>query len=226
MASFLRKIWTIFEKDFLTQRRTKESFSAMLVFGVLVLVIFNFTMDPGSEQILITGAGILWVAFTFAGTLGLNRAFAPESENGNFQALMLLPIDKGAIYLGKLLSGFVFMFFVELFILPLFVLFFNLNIIQEIPSLLLICILGTLGFVGIGTIFSAVALNTKMREVMLPVLLFPVAIPAILSSVEATGIVLRGEGISQAFDWLKILIAFDVIVIVTSFLTFEYVLEE
>ena len=226
MISFLKKVWTIFEKDFLTQRRTKESFSAMLVFGVLVLVIFNFTMDPGSEEILTTGPGILWVAFTFAGTLGLNRAFAPESENGNFQALMLLPLDKGAIYLGKLLSGFIFMFLVELVILPLFVLFFNLNIFLQIPSLLIICILGTLGFIGIGTIFSAVALNTKMREVMLPVLLFPIAIPAIIASVEATGIILRGEGLNEAFDWLKILIAFDVIVIVTSFLTFEFVLEE
>ena len=226
MTPFLKKVWTIFDKDFLTERRTKESFSAMFVFGVLVLVIFNFTMNPDTEQTLQIGPGILWVAFTFAGTLGLNRAFAAESENGNFQALMMLPIDKGAIYLGKLLSGCVFMFVTELFILPLFILFFNLSIFQEIPSLLLICLLGTLGFISTGTIFSAIAMNTKMREVLLPVLLFPVAIPSIIASVEATGIILRGETISEAMDWIKILAAFDFIIIVTSFLTFEYVLEE
>lgn len=223
---FFQKVWIIFDKDFLTEKRTKESFSATFVFGVLVLVIFNFTMNPDREQTLQIGPGILWVAFTFAGTLGLNRAFSAESENGNFQALRMLPMDKGAIYLGKLLSGFTFMFFTELFILPLFILFFNLSIWSEIPSLLLITALGTLGFVGTGTVFSAVALNTKMREVLLPILLFPMVIPALIASVEATGIILRGETLAEAWDWLKILAAFDVIVIVASFVTFEFVLEE
>lgn len=226
MMNFLRKVWVIFDKDFLTERRTKESFSAMFVFGVLVLVIFNFTMNPDREQTLQIGPGILWVAFAFAGTLGLNRAFSAEGENGNFQALRMLPMDKGAIYLGKLLSGFVFMFLTELFILPLFIVFFNLMLWEELPSLLLIAALGTLGFTGTGTIFSAVALNTKMREVLLPILLFPVVIPVLIASVEATGVILRGETLADAYDWLKILGAFDVIIIAASFVTFEYVLEE
>ncbi len=226
MIRFLKKVWVIFDKDFLTERRTKEAFSAMFVFGVLVLVIFNFTMNPTLEQTLQIGPGILWVAFSFSGTLGLNRAFSAESEHGNFQALRMLPIDKGAVYLGKLMSGFVFMFFTELFILPLFILFFNLQVLAEIPSLMLVCAMGTLGFVGTGTVFSAIALNTKMREVLLPILLFPIVIPVLIASVEATGVVLRGESLAEAYDWIKIIVAFDVTVIVTSFVTFEFVLEE
>lgn len=226
MNTFFRIVWTIFEKDFLTEKRTKESFSAMLVFGILVLVVFNFTVSPGSQEIQDIGAGMLWVAFTFAGTLGLNRAFASENDNGNMQALIMVPVDKGAIYLGKLLSGAMFMFIVELFIIPVFVLFFNVNIWEQLPGLLLISILGTLGFIGTGTVFSAVALNTRMREVLLPVLLFPVTIPMIIAAVEATAVLLRGEPLSGAYDWIKILLGFDVTIIVTSFLTFEYILEE
>ncbi|NUM81057.1 heme exporter protein CcmB [bacterium] len=223
---FLKKIWALFDKDFLTERRTKEFFSAMCLFAIMVLVVFNFTIDPELEQTLSVGPGILWVAFTFAGTLGLNRAFAPESENGNFQALRLLPIDKGAIYLGKMLSAFVFMFFTELVILPLFIVFFNLRLSTEIPALLLTCAMGTFGFVAAGTIFSAISLNTKMREVILPLLLFPVAVPLLIASVECTAVILRGDPFSDTFDWLKIMGAFDIIIVIGSFLTFEYVLEE
>ncbi|MCB0832769.1 MAG: heme exporter protein CcmB, partial [Bacteroidetes bacterium] len=121
MQTFLKNAWTIFQKDIRLEKRTRESFSAMFVFAVLVLVTFNFTMTPDKEQILQLGPGILWVAFTFAGTLGLNRAFAAESENGNFQALMMLPIDKSSIYLGKLFSGLLFMLLMEVFVIPLFV---------------------------------------------------------------------------------------------------------
>jgi len=222
----LSKIQTLVAKDLLTERRTKEFFSATLIFSILVLVIFNFAIDTGREMALAVGPGVLWVAFSFSGTLGLNRAFAPENENGNLQALAMLPIDKGLIYISKMLSASMFMMLTELLIIPLFILFFNLSLWEEIPGLILVCVLGTLGFVGAGTTFSAVALNTKMREVILPLLLFPVTIPILIASVEATGTVLRGEGLTAAYDWMKILIAFDVIIVISSFLTFEYVLEE
>lgn len=226
MQTFLKNAWTIFQKDIRLEKRTRESFSAMFVFAVLVLVTFNFTMTPDKEQILQLGPGILWVAFTFAGTLGLNRAFAAESENGNFQALMMLPIDKSSIYLGKLFSGLLFMLLMEVFVIPLFVVFFNLTLWSEIPWLLAICILGTLGFVATGTVFSAIAQNTRMREVLLPILLFPVAVPAIIASVEATGVILRHEPMADLIDWVKILAGYDIIIMTASLVTFEYVIED
>lgn len=221
-----KTVWTILQKDLWIERQTRESLTTMIVFSIIVLVVFNFTLDPGLEQVLTVGPGILWVAFIFAGNLGLTRTFASESENGNLQALVMTPVDKGLIYLGKLSSAFIFMFSVELILLPLFVIFFNLHFTWTLVDLAMVCILGTLGFTSAGTMFSAIALNTRIREIILPLLLLPVTVPVIIASVESTAGLLRGESWSEIADWIKLLAAFDIIMMVGSFLTFENVLSE
>lgn len=223
---FLRKVWAIVRKDVITELRTKEMLSSMFVFALLVIVIFNFAFDPGMENIVEVAPGILWVAFTFAGVLGLNRSFILEKEKECMQGLLLAPIDRGAIYLGKMMGNVLFMFVVEAITLPFFAIFFNFSIFHLLPQLALIIVLSTIGFASVGTVFSAMSVSTKTREVMLPILLFPIVVPVIIAAVKSTGEILDGKSLSDIAAWLKLLGAFDVIFLVVSFLTFEYVIEE
>ena len=160
----------------------------------------------------------------FAGILSLNRSFAVEKEEGCTQALLLAPVDRGAIYIGKLLSNLIFMLTTELIILPLFIVLFNLNITGGIPLLVLVFFLGTLGFASVGTVFSAIAANTRMREVMLPILLLPVTVPVLIAAVETTSFAIGVR--DDASFWFKLLIVYDIVFTITSFLIFEYVIEE
>jgi heme exporter protein B len=225
MTGFLKKVWAIVAKDVLSELRTKEMFSSMFIFALLVIVIFNFAFDPGMSYIRDVAPGILWVAFTFAGILGLNRSFVQEQENNCLQGMMLTPIDRGAIYLGKFLGNLLFMMLVELVALPLFVLFFNLSILENLPVLVLVMVLSTIGFAAVGTLLSAMSVATRTREVMLPVLLFPVIVPVIIAAVKATGKILGGKGLDDIIPWIKLLTGFDIIFLVVCFLTFEYVIE-
>jgi len=197
----------------------------MFIFTLLVIVIFNFAIDPGTDpQAILPGA--LWIAFTFAGVLGLNRSFILERENEAFQGLLLCPVDRGAIYLGKMLGSLLFMSFVEILAVPIFMIFFNLNLSGLLPGLGLVIVLSTIGFISVGTLFSAMSVNTKTREVMLPILLFPVVVPVIIGAVRATDRILAQKPLSDVIPWLNLLMAFDVIFLVASFLTFEFVVEE
>jgi heme exporter protein B len=223
--NFFRKVWFITWKDIKAEWRTREIFSSMFIFMLLVIVIFNFAIDPGSDpQTVLPGA--LWIAFTFAGILGLNRSFILERENEAFQGLLLCPVDRGAIYLGKMLGSLLFLSFTELIALPIFIVFFNLSVLNLLPKLGLIILLSTLGFIAVGTLFSAMSVHTKTREIMLPILLFPVVIPVIIGAVRATDRVLAQKPLSDITPWLNLLVAFDVIFLVASFLTFEFVVEE
>ena len=225
MSGFMKKVWAIVSKDVLSELRTKEMFSSMFIFALLVIVIFNFAFDPGMSYITDVAPGILWVAFTFAGILGLNRSFVQEQENNCLQGMMLAPIDRGAIYLGKFLGNLLFMMLVELMALPLFVLFFNLSILEHLFTLILVMVLSTIGFSAVGTLFSAMSVATRTREVMLPILLFPVIVPVIIAAVKATGKILGGKGFDDIIPWIKLLSGFDIIFLIVCFLTFEYVIE-
>lgn len=223
----LKKIARILWKDLLTEFRTREMFSAMFVFALLVVVVFNFALENAPrESVLQAAPGLLWVAFTFAGVLGLNRSIAIERENMSIQALMLAPVDRGVIYLGKMLGNFLFMLVSELLIVPVFAVFYNYSFSRQFGQFVVILILGTLGFSAVGTIFSAIAANTKMRDVLMPILFLPVVIPVLIGVVETSIRTLAGEPWRGMMDWFKILTAFDVIFVTASFLVFEYVLEE
>lgn len=220
------KIWALVWKDLLAEFRTKELISSMLMFALIVVVIFAFTFETGSAATREASPGILWVAFTFAGVLGLHRAMLQEVERGGLQGLMLAPIDRGLIYLAKACSNVIFILLIEIPTFVLFAIFFNLNLAAGLDKLAVVFLLGTIGFAAVGTLFSAISVNTKTREIMLPILLFPVQIPVILSAVNASAAVLAGHSWEDIAAWLKIMIAFDLIFILVCWVTFEYVLEE
>lgn len=222
----MKKIWAIVWKDIIIELRTKELFSSMFVFALLIILIFSFTFGFSVEFIPVAAPGILWVAFTFAGVLGLSRSFAIEKEWNSILGLLISPIDRSYIFLGKMIGNMIFVFIVEAIILQIFVLFFNYNLFVNLPSLLLVILLGTVGFVSVGTLFSAMAVNTKLREVLLPVLLFPIIVPVIVSSVKLIGVILSGKPIAEAGSSLQILILFDIIFLVICTVIFEYVIEE
>lgn len=219
-----KTVGTILWKDLKIEARTKEAFSASFVFAVLVLVIFNFALSLTGEDSQRLGAGFLWIAFAFAGILALNRSFAVEKEEGGVSGLMVAPIDRSAIYLGKFLANVIFMLVTEIIVLPLFAMFFNVGLMHRLPALLLSVLLGTIGFSGVGTLFSAIAAHTRMREVLLPVLMLPIAVPALLSSVETTAWALGGD--QDIKFWFTLLTVFDIVFVTLSFMVFEYILEE
>lgn len=226
MTNYFKKVWAIVWKDIRAEIRTKEIFSSMFIFSLLVLVIFNFSIDLLEVNPLDIAQGVLWIAFTFSGILGLNRSFLFEKENDCIQGLMLTPVDRSAIYLGKMLGNLVFMLIMEAITVPVFVVLFNIDIYDKIISLAIVIILGTLGFVTVGTLFSAMSVNIKAREVMLPILLFPIVVPLIIASVKSTGAILTGKPFDDIISWLKLIAVFDVVFLVVSFLSFEYIIEE
>ena len=222
----MAKIWAVFRKDLLIELRTKDTLNSMLFFGVVVLVIFNFSLESLRESIRPAVPGILWVAFAFSGTLGLNRMFAAEKENGCLQGLLMVPVDRGTIYFGKMLAATVFMFISEIVIFVFTLVFFNLTVWGEIPYLVLVFLIGTLGFTAVGTLLSAIAVNTKLREVLLPLILFPVILPILVNAVEATNIILNTTEYRSLRLPVSIMSVFTIVFGTISFLLFEYVLED
>jgi heme exporter protein B len=224
-VSFLRKVLSIIWKDVLIEWRSREMFSAMAVFALLVILIFNFAFELRVDNVQQVAPGVLWVAITFAGMLGLSRSFILEKDKGSLEGLLLVPVDRSAIYFGKMLSNLLFMLAVEAVILPIFTILFNLSP-GALPGLAGVMVLGTIGFAGVGTLFSAMAIHTRAREVMLPILLLPVFVPAMLAAVRTTAGLLDGRPLAEFANWLNLLVVFDVVLIAAAFMTFDYVVEE
>ena len=168
--------------------------------------------------------GILWVAIAFGGVLGFNRIFTVEKENSRLEGLMLCPVDHAVIYWGKLAGSFTFIMAVAVVITPIFLVLFNLPVF--LPRLVLVILLATLGFAAVGTLFSAVAINTRARDIMLPILFLPIAVPVIVAAVKATAVVLASKPWGDMLTWLQVMIAFDIIYLVVATLVFEFVVEE
>ena len=224
MNEFLKPILVLAWKDVLLELRTKDVITSVVVFALLVGVIFNFAFDPTPDVIALVVPGILWVAITFAGVLGFNRSFILEKDRGSLDGLLLCPVSRDVIYFGKLVGIVAFMMVMEAILLPLFSVLYNFSLLD--PLLFLIAFLATLGFAAVGTLFSAIAVNTRSREVMLPVLLLPVAAPVLIAAVEATALIMDGATLSQIGRWWQILVAFDVIFLVVAAFLFGTVLEE
>ena len=221
LTAFLAHIWAVLWKDLMLEARRRELLGTMGLFTLLVLVVFTFALDLAAEYAPVIAPGALWVAYIFAGTLGLGRSFAAEHEWGTLEGLLLAPVHRGALYLAKMLGNLLFVLAVELVSLPIFVAFFNLPIVQ--PGLAPILLLGTIGFATVATLFAAMAANIRAREVLLPVLLFPIVIPVVIASVKATTGVIDGSGTGP---WLNVLVPFDIIFLVVAFLAFDLILEE
>lgn len=226
MASTLRTAWAIAAKDLLLEFRSRTAFLSALVFTALVLAIFNFARDPTAVSALDLAPGILWITFSFAGLLGLNRAFALERENRALDGLLLSPASRTALYLGKVIGNLVFVGAVEAVALPLFALFFNLPLLPVLPGLAVVIGLATIGFVVVGTLMSSIAVNTRFAELMLPVLMLPFLVPPVTSAVQMTARLLAGRPFSEIGGWLRLLVAYDVAFLVICILVFEATLEE
>ena len=226
MNLYLNQITAIVWKDFVTELKTRELLSAMFIFALLVILIFIFSINLSIVKASEVGPGILWVAFLFAGTIGLNRSFMLEKENGCLMGLMLVPADRTAIYFGKLISNLIFLSIMELFILPLFMIFFNIDLLSHLAPLLIVVFLGTLGFCALGTLLSSLSSNLKTREIMLPILLYPLLIPIIIAAVRMTGQILDGTELSDMMKWIGLTASFDIIYIGVSIMTIDHILEE
>lgn len=225
-SSFLQVTLAVAAKDLAIELRTKTAFVSSLVFAVLVLAVLYFARDKTAVGNLDVAPGVLWVTITFAGMLGLNRAFFVERENRALDGLRLTPASPAAIFLGKVLGNLVFLGVVELVALPLFIVFYNVPIWQQLPGLVLVIALASVGFVAVGTLLSAMVVRTRYSEVMLPVLLLPFLVPPIVSAVQVTRVLLALRPLSEAMGWLRLLAGFDIIFFALSVLLFEAILVE
>ncbi len=220
--TFLEQVSAILWKDIRCELRSKQMWTGMGLFAVLVLVIFNFAFDLRVDDIAAVAPGALWVAFIFASLLGLGRTIVAEREKSSMDRLLLCPVDRKAIYLAKLLGNMLFIGVVEIVALPIFAALFNVPLFTG--TLVPIVLLGTLGVATIGTLFSAMAAATRAREILLPILVFPLIVPIVIGAVRATGS-LMVPGANEP-PWLGLIAAFDIIFLSISLLLFEYVIED
>jgi len=222
----LKIILAIFVKDLRVEWRNRETLASMCVFGILVVFLFNFAFESGREESLRLLPGLLWISFAFAGVLCFNRSFAVERENACLEGMTVAPVDPGLIYLGKMLANLLFLSIAECVIVFAAALWYNFSFLPSLGWFALITFLGTVGYVAVGTTFGAIAANTHMREVMLPVLQFPVVVPVFIAAIEASTGALKGDPPSGYAGWIKLQAGIAVIFTVLSHLLFEYVLEE
>jgi heme exporter protein B len=223
---FTRQLRALVWKEALVELRARETVVAGAVFALLVLVIFNFAFDLRVENVAAVAPGVLWVTVTFAGVLSLGRAFARERDRRTLDGLLLAPVDRSALYIAKVIASFGSMLLVEVIAVPAFIGLFNVRV--ELPLLVIGLLLGTLGLAGVGTLFAAIAAHTRAREVLLPLLLFPIQVPVILATVKTTGaaILIPGAERPDIGQWLGMLVAFDALFLAVSLVLFEYAIDE
>jgi heme exporter protein B len=222
--AYLRAIGAVVWKDIVAEFRSRELLGAMLVFSLLVILIFNFALELDIRTRETIASGVLWVTFAFAGTLGLNRSMAMEKDRNCLDGLLLAPVDRSALYFGKVIGNLVFMLIVEAVVLPIFSVLYNQNVL--IPGLLFVVLMGSIGYIAVGTLLAAMTVEARTRDVLLPILLFPVTIPVLLAAVKASNGFLLNLDIAEIQPWLNLLITYDVIFTAVAFMVFDYVVEE
>ena len=218
-------ILTIVQKDLRLDLRRLENFISLLFFSLIILLVFAFALPADKESHRLLAPGIYWVTFLLSGILALNKSFQLEKENSVMEALLLAPVSRGSIFLGKMLGSLLFIFVVQLILIPLFsVLFHSLTPVQY-GELLVLSIIVTTGFTALGTLLSGLTADLRFKEILLPILLFPLLVPLLLAAVTITRGILDSQGFGASADWLKLLIGFDLIYIIVAFLTFDFVME-
>ncbi len=222
----LRHAWVIAHKDLLLEFRSRTALVSAAVFTALVLTVFNFGRDPTAVPIVDLAPSILWVTFTFAAMLALNRAFQLELENQALDGLLVSPISRTSIYWAKLFANCVFVGLVECIGLPLFVLFFDVPVGHVLAPLVGVIALATIGFVAVGTLFSAMVIRTRFAELMLPVLLLPFMIPPLMGAVQVTARLFAGRPLSEVTGWLRLLAAFDIVFLTLATMLFPTTVNE
>ncbi len=219
---FWNQIAAILWKDLRCELRSRQVWLGMGLFALLTLVVFNFAFDLRVDNQTAVAPGALWIAFVFASMLGLGRTLSSEQEKGSMDRLLLCPVDRKAVYLAKLLGNILFIGAVEVVAVPVFAALYNLPVLE--PSIVPVVLFGTVGIAAVGTLFAAIAANTRAREVLLPLLVFPLIVPIVIGAVKATQALV--SPVSGDAPWLGLIIAFDVIFLSISAITFQYVVEE
>jgi heme exporter protein B len=223
--AILKHIWTIASKDLRSEFRTKETLNAAMSISVAILLLFSFAFDPSAETTREFAGGLLWIVFLFASTLVLNRSFARELPNDCMDVLLASPASAAAIFLGKTIASFVIILLVEIFCIPVFSLFYNMDVFKDPWTLLAIGALATWAIAVIGATFSALTVNLRLRELMLPVLIYPMLIPPMMAAFQLTTVLISGEPApADNFLWFKLLIGFDIIFTALSIALVDVVL--
>jgi len=221
---FVDAVLSIVRKDLRAELRSRELVSTMGLFALLSILIFSFSLELDRVARNESVGGVLWVTVVFASVLGLNRSMAMERDQGNLDALLLSPIDRTAIFFGKLLGNFIFTLIVGLILVMLMTILFNISLVA--PPMLLLLVLGVLGFATVGTLLATMTVQTRARESLLPIVMMPVALPLLLIAVRGSNSILSNAAAETWLGWLQILVVLDVIFMVVCFLLFEYVVEE
>ena len=224
MKRQLGPLATMVWKDIVLEVRSRELVVSVVVFGLLLVVVFSFALDPDPGQATRLAPGILWVAFAFAATLAMNRAFVREQEAGALEGLLLSPVSRDAIFLAKAATSFLFMLLIEAVLLPAYAVMLSFSALSW--TLGATILLATLGFSLIGTLFSAMAAQTRSREIMLPVLFFPIILPVILAAVEASTRAVGGQTFIGLGRWLPLIAVFDALFLVICPWVFSYIVED
>jgi heme exporter protein CcmB len=225
--SFLRVVWLVMRKDLLVELRSREILYTTAFFAVSCVLVFAFGFVREGQPLEDVGAGILWIAVAFSGTLALGRAFERERQSETLRALLLAPIDRPALYVAKLLGVMALMGAVQLVIVPLVALLFQAPLFRHFPTLLALLVAGTVGFTAVGTMFAAMLARARSRDVLLPVLLYPITVPVIIAGVRGTSALLQVDSDpAVARAWLSLLVSFDVVFITLALWTFEPVMTD
>jgi heme exporter protein B len=226
MPDTLSAALTIARKDLAIEYRTRSAFMSAVVFALLGIVIFNFAWEPTAVAAIDLAPGVLWVIFTFAGLLGLHRSFAVEQAEHAMDGLLASPIGRESIFIGKALANLVFVLAVQAIAIPAVALFYNLPLDRGMLAIVGIAVLAAIGLVAVGTLFSAMAVNTRLAELLLPMLALPFFVPIVIPAAQATAKLLAGRPPSEALTWLKLLLAFDIVFVAGCVVLFPFMFEE
>ncbi len=226
LPGMLQAAWLVARKDLAIEFRTRTAFFSAIVFALLGLTIFYFAWDPTAVSSLDLAPGVLWVVFTFSGLLGLQRSFGVEQAGRAMDALLAAPVDREAIYLGKAFANVLFVIGVQVIALPAVALFYNISLGAVALPLAAIAVLAAIGIVAVGTLFSSMAVNTRLAELLLPMLSLPFFVPIVIAAAGTTSRLLAGRPIAEAWPWLRILLGFDLVFTVACALAFPYTLDE
>ena len=223
---FLKTIYRILKKDFLSELRTLESVATTIVLALIILVICGFAFGPIFGDLDKVAAGIIWIAITFSGTLGLSRMFGTERENGCLLGLVMSPANKGAVYLAKVVSVLGLLLAVEVIVLPVFAVLFDYPVFRSFWATALCFLLGSLGFAAVGTLMATVSSGAKRQEMLLSIILFSLMVPVLISAVRSTGQLMAGAGLAEVANWVRMLVVYDMVFLVAGFVMYDFVIEE
>jgi heme exporter protein B len=222
----MRRVMAIVWKDLTAERRSKANFNGVLFLAALILLLFGFALGPDQDALREAAAGVLWLTVLFSGVLSFNRSYELEIENGALEMLLMYPGDRRSIYVGKVIANLTFVLLVEAVLVPMAIVMYNLPVGPDQVGVIGVLLLGTTGFVTLGTFYAAMASRVRAREVLLPLLLFPMLVPLLVASVEATGALLVGDPMGDSGAWVKLLLVYDAVFLAVSYVAFEYVIED